>query len=258
MAASDASSHGPADPPPSGREMGLSRQDALLVGLTFTAGLVDAVSYLGLGQIFTANMTGNIVFLALAVGEGKLFLGIRSLGALIGFSLGAFAAGRMLGRRSARLVWPPRVTAVLAGELALYAVFGIGWWLTNGQPTSALLYLLIGASSVGMGLQNAAARHLAVPGYTTTVVTTALTGLMAEFAALGMSGPEPRRWMLALSSLFAGAALGAASMVYARALAPVLILVLLMAICASAYLGGSGTPEPPAGPTPTPTAPPVG
>ena len=31
---------------------------ALLV-LTFTTGLVDAVSYLGLGHVFTANMTGT-------------------------------------------------------------------------------------------------------------------------------------------------------------------------------------------------------
>ncbi|MDX6641084.1 MAG: hypothetical protein QOF12_2095, partial [Solirubrobacteraceae bacterium] len=32
---------------------------ALLV-LTFSTGLVDAVSYLGLGRVFTANMTGNV------------------------------------------------------------------------------------------------------------------------------------------------------------------------------------------------------
>src|SRR5258706_6103576 len=35
---------------------------ALLI-LTFVTGLVDAVSFLGLGHVFTANMTGNIVFL---------------------------------------------------------------------------------------------------------------------------------------------------------------------------------------------------
>ena len=35
----------------------------ILVVLTVTTGLVDAVSVLGLGRIFTANMTGNVVFL---------------------------------------------------------------------------------------------------------------------------------------------------------------------------------------------------
>jgi uncharacterized membrane protein YoaK (UPF0700 family) len=46
-----------------------SRADPLpwvLVVLTVTTGLVDAVSVLGLGQVFTANMTGNVVFLGFA------------------------------------------------------------------------------------------------------------------------------------------------------------------------------------------------
>ncbi len=36
----------------------------LLLLLSVTTGLVDAISVLGLGKVFTANMTGNIVFLA--------------------------------------------------------------------------------------------------------------------------------------------------------------------------------------------------
>ena len=41
--------------------------------LTFTTGLVDAVSYLGIGHVFTANMTGNIVFLGFGIaGSGGL------------------------------------------------------------------------------------------------------------------------------------------------------------------------------------------
>ena len=31
-----------------------------LLALTFSTGVIDAVSYLGLGRVFTANMTGNI------------------------------------------------------------------------------------------------------------------------------------------------------------------------------------------------------
>lgn len=42
---------------------GVRTRDALLIGLTLAAGVVDAVSYLGLGQIFTANMTGNLASL---------------------------------------------------------------------------------------------------------------------------------------------------------------------------------------------------
>ena len=39
---------------------------ALLV-LTFSTGLIDAVSFVGLGKVFTANMTGNVVFLGFAI-----------------------------------------------------------------------------------------------------------------------------------------------------------------------------------------------
>jgi hypothetical protein len=39
---------------------------ALISGMTAVTGLVDAVSFLSLGHVFTANMTGNIVLLAFA------------------------------------------------------------------------------------------------------------------------------------------------------------------------------------------------
>ena len=47
-----------------------SRPDPLprvLIVLTVTTGLVDAVSVLGLGRVFTANMPGNVVFLGFAM-----------------------------------------------------------------------------------------------------------------------------------------------------------------------------------------------
>jgi len=46
-----------------------------LLGLTAVTGIVDAVSFLGLGHIFTANMTGNIVFLGFAIGGGHRSIG---------------------------------------------------------------------------------------------------------------------------------------------------------------------------------------
>jgi uncharacterized membrane protein YoaK (UPF0700 family) len=42
---------------------------AALLGLTVVTGLVDAVSYLRLGRVFVANMTGNVVFLGLSAGR---------------------------------------------------------------------------------------------------------------------------------------------------------------------------------------------
>ena len=39
----------------------------LMLMLTVVTGLVDAVSYLRLGRVFVANMTGNFVFLGFGV-----------------------------------------------------------------------------------------------------------------------------------------------------------------------------------------------
>src|ERR1700716_2557903 len=70
---------------------------ALLV-LTFTTGLVDAVSYLGLGRVFTANMTGNIVLLGFGIaGSGGLPV-VAPLISLAAFLIGAGAGGVLAAR----------------------------------------------------------------------------------------------------------------------------------------------------------------
>src|SRR5580658_5563999 len=113
-------------------------RDALLIGLTFVAGVVDAISYLGLGRIFTANMTGNVVFLALAVGEGSLVTALYSVGALIGFCVGAVLAGRILLRPRPPGAWPRRVSIVLWLELAFLAAFAAVWAVAGGRPESGM------------------------------------------------------------------------------------------------------------------------
>src|SRR5437867_13394390 len=67
----------------------------LLLLLTVTTGLIDAVSVLGLWRVFTANMTGNIVFLGFALAGGPGFSPSRSLTALAAFLAGAVVCGRL-------------------------------------------------------------------------------------------------------------------------------------------------------------------
>ena len=223
---------------PPGRETDAAGRccDALLIGLTFAAGVVDAVSYLGLGQIFTANMTGNVVFLALAVGQGSLLTSIRSAGALIGFAAGAFAAGRLLPKARPAGPWARSVTNLLWVELACLAAFASVWFVVGGRPSAAQVYLLIALSAFGMGIQNAVARHLAVPGLTTTVLTTALTGVMVDLPALGISGTPQRRGAWASLSLFLGAAVGATLVVRERAFPPIVTAIVVALVASVAYL----------------------
>src|SRR5438128_12495730 len=68
---------------------------ALLLVLTITTGLIDAVSVLGLGRVFTANMTGNIVFLGFALARVPGFSLVRALAALAAFLAGAVIGGRL-------------------------------------------------------------------------------------------------------------------------------------------------------------------
>ena len=82
---------------------------ALLV-LTFSTGLVDAVSYLGLGRVFTANMTGNIVLLGLAVAQSLGPQTLRSLVALAAFAVGVAIAANVGPARGKEEVWPARTT----------------------------------------------------------------------------------------------------------------------------------------------------
>src|SRR5215472_6553237 len=101
-------------------------RDALLVALTAAAGWVDALSYLALGHVFTANMTGNLVLLGVAVGSLQAGGAERSAVALAGFAAGALLGSALT--RDAAGDWPGRVTAALAIEATALAAFAVSWW----------------------------------------------------------------------------------------------------------------------------------
>ena len=70
----------------------------LLLVMTTATGIVDAVSVLGLGRVFVANMTGNVVFLGFATAGVPGFALAASLAALVGFLAGALLGGRLVTR----------------------------------------------------------------------------------------------------------------------------------------------------------------
>src|SRR5260370_9672120 len=100
---------------------------ALMV-LTVVTGLVDAISFLGLGRIFTANMTGNVVFLAFAVAGAPGLSISRSLTSLIAFLFGALLGGllAMAMAATSRRRWLVSVAVAEAGLLFATALVPIG------------------------------------------------------------------------------------------------------------------------------------
>ncbi|MFJ5116977.1 YoaK family protein [Kitasatospora sp. NPDC088548] len=214
----------------------------MLLVLTVVTGLVDAVSYLELGHVFVANMTGNVVFLGFALAGAAGLSATASLAALAAFLVGAFAGGRLCerlpGHRGRLLVASAVIQAVLlAGSTALAAV--------AGHTTDAARYGLIGLLGFAMGLQNAVVRFLKVPDLTTTVLTMTLTGLAAD--RVGARRLASAVWM------FAGALLGALLVFHATVTTALAVaLALLIAVAAATHR--AATPAP-GGPTPAWTRP---
>jgi uncharacterized membrane protein YoaK (UPF0700 family) len=178
--------------------------------LTVTTGLVDAVSVLGLGRVFTANMTGNVVFLGFAVVGMPGFSVARAVVSLVGFVVGAMLGGRLGVAMAgvARRRWLLTVAVVEAGLFFLVAWVAIGYDLVAFTPVPTL-YALIVLTAVAMGLRNATVRRLAVPDLTTTVLTLTLTAIAADSALAGGRSPRLGRRLAAVLAIFAGATVGA-------------------------------------------------
>ena len=180
-----------------------------LVTLTFATGLVDAVSFLGLGRIFTANMTGNIVILGFAVVGVPGLSFARSFTSLMAFLAGAALGGRLALRLAAER-WRWLLAAGLTeGSLLFAAAFVSTGFDTVTSTPSSRLYSIIVLTAVAMGLRNATVRRLAVPDLTTTVLTLTVTGLAADSSLAGGNNPRLGRRVASVMSMFGGAALGA-------------------------------------------------
>lgn len=215
-------------------------RDVLLVGLTFGAGAVDAISFFGLGRVFTGNMTGNLVLLGLAAGQAKRSDVVRSA-----VSLGAFCAGvlitaallKLISRRGAGRrfqVWPVGVSIILALEVLVQAGFLAGWLSVAGHPGLVFEAVLVGLSALAMGMQSDAVAALGVAGVTTTYVTGTMTGLLRGLVIGGDDVPNRLRRSAVLVGLLVGAVAGGVLLAEARRFTPILPLAVTAGVLATA------------------------
>jgi uncharacterized membrane protein YoaK (UPF0700 family) len=198
----------------------------LMLLLTVVTGLVDAFSYLSLGHVFVANMTGNVVFAGFAIAG----VGGFSLVATV-VAVAAFAAGALLGGRSIRRGRSHRADvlyrALLLQVLLIGAAFVVAELLTPGEASTRYpLLILLG---LGMGIQNAAARALAVPDLTTTVLTLTITGVAADSRLVGGSGSRAGRRLLSAAAMFLGGFIGAVLLRGSGHALPLLVATVLLA-----------------------------
>ena len=121
--------------------------------------------------------------------------------------IGAGVAGRLdrdlrAGRR--------RFITEIGGEGILIAAAATVAFTAAVTPGSPAAYTAIGLLAFAMGARNDTIRRLAIQtNLTTTVLTSALTGLASDLALGGGSAVLARRRLTSLCSLLAGALLGA-------------------------------------------------
>jgi uncharacterized membrane protein YoaK (UPF0700 family) len=213
----------------------------LLIAMTLVTGLVDAVSYLTLGHVFVANMTGNVVFLGFAVAGAHGFSIAASLVALVFFGVGSVIGGRIVARyghhRGRHLA-----IATAAQSVFLAAAVLLALWSSN-TPQHAFRYGLIIVLSVATGIQNSSIRKLAVPDLTTTVLTMTVTGLGADSALGGGKGSKSGRRLVAVAAMFLGALVGALLVLHVGIVVPLVIaFVVIAAVALASYEAGKTDP----------------
>lgn len=197
----------------------------LLLLISATTGLVDAASVLGLGKVFTANMTGNIVFLGFALVGTPDFHWPLYVVALSLFLIGAAAGERHFrakGTHSRRqwLLWSAAVETVLLWAAAACA-------LPGGTPTEPAVLAMIGLTATSMGFRNATVRQMKVADLTTTVLTLTMTGLAADAAIADGSNPNLGRRVAAVLSILVGALIGALLVLHGGIAAPLALAGLI-------------------------------
>jgi uncharacterized membrane protein YoaK (UPF0700 family) len=208
-----------------------------VIGLTIVSGSLDAISLLALGDTFASVMTGNIVFMGVAVGMGNSAL-VAFSGTAIGGYIGGVLVGSWLSHRWRRDgeagIWPGRVTRTLSVELAVGLALGVSWFLSGGEPNATARFGFLFGAAWLMGTQGAAVRAIGVP-VSTTYMTGALTTLLeALVVRRPFTGTESTA-LTGLAALAVGALLGALCLSYARPIAwlvPIGALTLVVAVAA--------------------------
>jgi uncharacterized membrane protein YoaK (UPF0700 family) len=200
----------------------------LLVAMTLVTGLIDAFSYLVLGHVFVANMTGNVIFIAFALAGERGFSIVSSLIALGSFGLGSLVGGRLGSRIGDHR---GRFLCTATGIQALFLASAVVLSVAAGDPVPAGDgYLLIVALGISMGLQNATARKLAVPDLTTTVLTLTITGMVADSRWAGGAGSKSGRRLISVLAMFTGALIGVLLILHSSVVYPLVVAAVIIAL----------------------------
>jgi uncharacterized membrane protein YoaK (UPF0700 family) len=197
-------------------------RDALLAVLALAAGSVDALAWLALGKVFSAFMTGNVVFIAVGLSSHDAGLALHAAVAVCAFGAAAFATVKLMPREAPAVLWPARVTLGLLATAFVQLAFWIVWLAVGGRPGSTLMVVLLAVSALAMGIQTATAVALGVHAIFTTAATATWTVLAGDAAHWSATRIERRRLAMVLGGTLIGALAGALLLAHARLWMPLL------------------------------------
>ncbi|UUU43407.1 YoaK family protein [Streptomyces sp. NBC_00162] len=186
----------------------------LLIVLTAVTGLIEAVSLLALGPVFTAMQTGNVLFLAFGLAREGNLPAVSSAVSLVAFAAGAVCGARMESAAEAR-GWRWVGLGLYVEAALILAGAAVGWDVAPryGHPAAAHVTVTV-LLATAMGIRTVTSMRVNVPGVPTTLVTRSMTSLIGS-SALGHDsafGYGTGAWRLrakAVLSMFAGGLTGA-------------------------------------------------
>jgi len=219
-------------------------RDLLLGALTVSSGAIDAISFLALGKVFSAFMTGNIAFLGLRLAGASSPGAVAIFSSMLSFGVGVYVSTRIVNKSRDGL-WPERVTLALGVSLIAHAAFVAIWFASSGHPSPNVAHVLLGLWALAMGIQSAAVRTLHVEGIFTTAATATVILFVSDISHWSATVAERRRFASILISLFIGATLGSLLLVRAPIYAPILPFALTVAVVATAKFTFAGANRPP-------------
>ncbi|AFM14959.1 putative membrane protein [Mycolicibacterium chubuense NBB4] len=216
------------------------RTHIALLLLTFTTGLIDAVSVLVLGHVFVANMTGNMIFLGFwFVPHSGVDL-TAAVVAFFGFVTGTVVAGRLfrhLGGNVRRWLATALGLEVVI-LLALAALTGSG---VLDYHDDRKLFLIAGLA-IAFGDQNATARQFGIQELSTTVLTQTIVGIGFDSRLAGGTGDREKLRYGVVLTMCSGAVVGAT--LTRVTVAPIIVIAaVLVAVSAAVFCLGSGGPD---------------
>lgn len=198
-----------------------------LLVLTFVTGILDAVAFLALGNVFVAMQTGNVIFLGIGLGGAS---GAPVLGPLI--ALAAFLGGGCAAALFVRPLAPGRPGGLVSAMLVEVGLLGFAALLAalgDVEPGAFLAYLLIALLAAAMGLRNTIARRIGDPSLATTVLNLTVTAFASHAPLSLASRGELETRGAAIDAILAGALCGAlllkASLALAIAVAAAVVLL---------------------------------